>query len=212
MKTIGIFGGTFSPVHNGHLRMALELKQHLVLDEMRLVPAHQPPHRSEEGVSSLQRLKMVELAIDDCMELTIDSRELNRDCASYTVDTLSSLRGELGSDVSLVLCMGMDSFLSLPSWHRWEELLSLAHIAVAARPGWELPESGKMLDFFQKHVGTAADFQNAPAGKIVVETLTLLPISATAIRKQIQQGLSPMYLLPKNVWKYIQQQNLYGAE
>ncbi len=212
MKTIGIFGGTFSPIHNGHLRMALELKQHLGLGEMRMVPAHQPPHRSDEGVSSQQRLQMLRLALDDGNDLTVDERELQRDCASYTVDTLESLRSDLGGDVSIVLCMGMDSFLSLPSWHRWQDILRLTHIAVAARPGWELPESGVMLDVYQQHCGTVSDIQDMPAGNIVVETLTLLPISATEIRRQIQQGMSPCYLMPKKVWDYIRQQKLYGSE
>lgn len=210
MKSIGIFGGTFSPIHNGHLRMALELKQHLALDEMRLLPAHQPPHRTDVRVSSLQRLDMVRLAVEDCDDLSVDDRELFREGCSYSVETLESFRKELGDDTSLVFCMGMDSFLSLPSWHRWEDILELAHIAVAARPGWELPETGELPNLLSKRGAEKQQLSSNSHGSIVIDELTLLPISATAIRREIQNGLSPCYLVPQNVWRYIQKNKLYS--
>lgn len=209
LKTIGIFGGTFDPVHVGHLRMALELKQHLALDEMRLLPCHQPPHRDTPGVTSVHRAAMVRLAVETCPELDIDVRELQRDQASYTVDTLIELRQELGPNVSLCLAMGMDSLVTLNTWHRWQELLELAHIVVAARPGWSMPESGEVAELLIEYGADKTVLSARPFGSIVVDTLRLLPISATEIREQIRVGISPQFLLPEPVWAYICEQGLY---
>jgi len=152
-RKIGIFGGTFDPIHIGHLRMALELKEQLGLDEMRLLPCHQPPHRDAPQVSSVQRVEMLRIALQDCPELQLDERELLRDKPSYTYDTLMELRAELGSEVSLVLCMGEDAFAGLPTWYRWQELIRLAHLVVIARPGWNIPESGDARDLLDKYQG-----------------------------------------------------------
>ena len=152
-KKIGVFGGTFDPIHIGHLRMALELKEQLGLDEMRLLPCHQPPHRDAPQVSSAQRAEMLRIALHDCPELQLDERELRRDKPSYTYDTLMELRAELGDDVSLVLCMGADAFSGLPNWYCWQELIRLAHLVVIARPGWNIPESGDARDLLDKYQG-----------------------------------------------------------
>src|SRR5690606_36897071 len=143
---IGLLGGTFDPVHNGHLRMALELKQALRLDEMRLLPCHRPPHRAAPGATSAQRATRVRRGIADCPALQIDERELRRTTMSYTVDTLCELREELGGEVSLVLALGADAFANLNTWHRWRELLDHAHLALIARPGFVLPETGEVAD------------------------------------------------------------------
>lgn len=210
-QSIGLFGGTFNPIHNGHLRMALEFKQHLGLDRMYLVPAALPPHRSQPEVSAEQRLAMVKLAVAECEQLQVDDRELKRSTPSYTVDTLESLRQELGEQVSLVLCMGMDSLLGLPSWHRWQEIFELANIAVAARPGWQMLEEGPVAELLEQRQVSAAQLAEHTRGVIVVEELSLLPISSTDIRRQIAWGFSPNYLIPSRVWSYIQQHGLYGA-
>lgn len=208
-RKIGIFGGTFDPIHIGHLRMALELKEQLGLDEMRLLPCHQPPHRDVPQVSSLQRVEMLRIALQDCPELQLDERELQRDKPSYTYDTLLELRAELGSEVSLVLCMGEDAFAGLPNWYCWQELIRLAHIVVIARPGWNIPESGDARDLLDKYQGEPKYLTEAAAGSIVLQSPRLLPISATEIRQQIQVGKSAQFLVPDAVWNYIKANQLY---
>ena len=208
-KKIGIFGGTFDPIHIGHLRMALELKEQLGLDEMRLLPCHQPPHRDAPQVSSMQRVEMLRIALQDCPELQLDERELHRDKPSYTYDTLLELRAELGDEVSLVLCMGEDAFAGLPNWYCWQELIRLAHIVVIARSGWAIPDSGDARDLLNKHEREPKSLSHEPAGSIVLQSLRLLPISATEIRQLIQAGKSAQFLVPDAVWNYIKANQLY---
>ena len=208
-KRIGIFGGTFDPIHIGHLRIALELKQQLQLDEMRLLPCYLPPHRPTPGASANQRVDMLEIALQDCADLQIDKRELQRDKPSYTYDTLHDLRAEVGEQTSLCLCMGMDSFATLDTWHNWDQLLQLAHILVVARPGWLLPESGAVADLLQSHRRDSTAITQQAAGAIVVLEQRLLPISATDIRAQIRTGNSPQFLVPDGVWNYIRRNGLY---
>ncbi|HSX85238.1 MAG TPA: nicotinate-nucleotide adenylyltransferase [Cellvibrio sp.] len=208
-KTLGIFGGTFDPIHIGHLRMALEIKQQLHLDEMRLVPCYLPPHRPAPGATAEQRVAMLTRALCDCAELVLDERELQRNKLSYTYDTLCELRAELGEQASLCLCMGMDSFASLDTWHNWGQLLQLAHITVVARPGWFLPESGVIAELLQMHRNNTDVIAQQAAGAIVVLEQRLLPISATDIRAQVRAGNSPQFLVSDGVWNYIRDQQLY---
>lgn len=208
-KCIGFFGGTFDPIHLGHLRLALELKQQLALDEMRLLPCYIPPHRASPSVDAQARLTMLQLALADCAELHWDARELQREKPSYTYDTLCELRAECGVDVSLSWCMGMDSFATLDSWYRWQELLGLAHLVVIARPGWDLPAIGPVADLVAQHSADVSGMRSAAAGKVIVLEQRLLPISATEIRAQIRAGESPQFLMPDAVWHYIREQGLY---
>jgi nicotinate-nucleotide adenylyltransferase len=208
-KKIGILGGTFDPVHLGHLRLALELKQQLGLAEMRLIPCHKPPHRDEPKATSEQRAEMLRIALQDSSELQLDDRELVRNRPSYTYETLQELRTELGSDVSLVLCMGEDAFAGLPNWYCWQELIKLAHIVVIARPGWNLPDSSLAMDLLRKHQRDANSMNYEPAGSIVLQSPRLLPISATEIRQQIQKGESAQFLVSDAVWQYIKANQLY---
>ncbi|MGQ9425065.1 nicotinate-nucleotide adenylyltransferase [Gilvimarinus sp. F26214L] len=208
-QLIGLFGGTFDPVHFGHLRLALELKQHLGMDEMRLVPCHIPPHRQAPVADAEQRAHMVELAVADCPDLLVDRLELDNPEPSYSVHTLEALRAQLGPEPALCLAMGMDSLSSLNRWYRWERLLELAHIAVVSRPGWKLPADGFLADYVAQHRGDAGALRREPAGRLVIEELSLLPISSTAIRAQIGRGESPQFLLPDTVWAYILRNHLY---
>jgi nicotinate-nucleotide adenylyltransferase len=208
-KKIGVFGGTFDPIHIGHLRMALELKQQLGLDEMRLLPCHQPPHRDAPQVSSEQRVQMLRIALQDCPELQLDERELQRDKPSYTYDTLLALRAEFGEDVSLVLCMGEDAFAGLPNWYSWQELIRLAHVVVIARPGWSIPNSGDARDLLNLYQRDVKHLELESAGSIVLQSPRLLPISATEIRQQIHAGNSAQFLVPDGVWNYINENQLY---
>ncbi|WP_250458743.1 nicotinate-nucleotide adenylyltransferase [Microbulbifer litoralis] len=213
--TIALFGGTFDPVHFGHLRMALELRQALGFDEMRLLPSHRPRHRESPGVSAEHRRQMLALALAGCDELALDDRELRRGGDTYTVDTLEELRRELGCDVSISFCMGLDSLLTLPAWHRWQRLLELAHLVVVARPGWQLPRrdaggaEAAVAELLERCAGKAKQLHSEPCGRLVVREQTLLPISATDIRQLIASGQSPRFLLPTAVLQYIEDNQLY---
>ena len=216
MKAVGIFGGTFDPVHIGHLRTAVELREHLGLDELRLMPSARPPHREQPGVSAEHRLAMLQLAIGKgnlTAGLLADDRELRREGLSYTVETLAQLRAELGNDVALCLCIGMDSLVNLHTWQRWQALSDYAHIVVAARPGWHLPETGPVAQWL---VGRCTDDQKllskSPSGRVLVEAMTLLPVSATQIREDLAAGSSVRYLVPDAVIQYIHQHGLYKQE
>ncbi len=206
---IGVLGGTFDPIHFGHLRLALELKQSLGLSQMRLMPCHRPVHRGEPQVSSAQRAEMIRLALLDCPELTLDERELRRDTPSYTFDTLRSLRAELGAEVSLIWAMGTDAFAALDSWNRWQELLDYAHLVVIERPGFSLPDAGPVARLLQQHRAPASVLDELPAGAIVLPSLRLLDISATGIRAQLAVGESAQFLLPESVRRYILAEGLY---
>ncbi|MGH1372588.1 MAG: nicotinate-nucleotide adenylyltransferase [Cellvibrionaceae bacterium] len=210
LKTLGLFGGTFDPVHNGHLRMALELKQRLQLDDMRLLPCHQPPHRDKPSRSSEARATMVELAVADCDALSCDKRELERDKPSYTIDTLIALRQALGDEISLCWCVGMDSLVNLDSWHRWQELLRFAHLVVTARPGWQLPEQGAVAQWLAQHRSSAAQLSKSSAGSVVICEMSQLDISATGLRQMMAEGHSAQFLMPEVVWRYIQENDLYN--
>lgn len=211
LRCIALFGGTFNPVHFGHLRMALELREALGFDEMRLLPSHSPRHRDQPQVSAQHRCEMLKLALADCPQLQLDERELQRPGPTYTVDTLEELRAELGESVSISFCLGLDSFLGLPGWHRWERLLELAHLVVVTRPGWQLPREGELAALLKRHAGEAGELHTGPRGRIAVREQTLLPISATNIRQMIGNRRSPQFLLPDAVWRYIQDNQLYRA-
>ncbi|MEJ2643425.1 MAG: nicotinate-nucleotide adenylyltransferase [Gammaproteobacteria bacterium] len=206
---IGILGGTFDPIHFGHLRPALELLQELGLDHVRLLPAHVPPHRDVPHATPAQRRRMVELAVRDQPGLCLDDRELQREGPSYMVDTLQSLRGEVGAR-PLCLMLGMDAFIGLPGWHRWEELIELAHLVVMRRPGWEAPDEGPLGALIRsRQVGQATELARSAAGGLLFCTVTQLEISATYIRQQLSQGMNPRYLLPDRVLGYLRDEHIY---
>jgi nicotinate-nucleotide adenylyltransferase len=220
LKGIGIFGGTFDPIHIGHLRTAVELRKALCLSEVRLIPSATPPHREQPESSAEHRLAMLKLALGRTSEncnlelrepgLIADDRELRRDGFSYTIDTLKELRAETGPETPLYLCIGMDSLIDLNQWHQWNELTDIAHIIVAARPGWHLPKSGEVLEFVRAHQATNKEqLQKTPAGKILIMEMTLLPISATGIRQALKRGESIRYLVPDSVIDYITEHQLY---
>jgi len=206
---IGVFGGTFDPVHNGHLRIALELRQQLGLDELRFVPCRQPPHRPMPYASAEQRLAMLQLAVAGQSEFVIDERELRREGPSFMVDTLASIRTE-EQDTPLCLVLGGDAFVGLAGWHRWRQLIDLAHLVIAHRPGTPFILEGELLELYQqRQVDNAASLREAPAGHILLCPVTQLDISSTAIREHLREGGSGRYLLPDDVWMYMQQQHLY---
>ena len=210
LTPVGVFGGTFNPVHYGHLRSALELCERLDLDHVRLMPCAQPPHRTAPDCSAEQRAEMVELAVRDEPRLRCDRRELAREGVSYTVLSLEELRNELGEGHSLVLVMGCDALLHIDTWFRWQALLELAHIVVIARPGWHFPTRGTVARWLEEHRSTDRTvLRHQHQGTILVEELRPLAISSTEIRDLLQAGRSPRYLLPGPVLDYIETGQLY---
>lgn len=210
-KRIGILGGTFDPVHIGHLRGALEVAEQFALDELRLIPSARPPHRGTPQVSAEDRLAMVRGAVAGVPPLTVDDRELRRDRPSYTIDTLESLRCELAPDDQLFLVLGWDAFCGLPTWHRWEELLDHCHILVLQRPdiGSEPPESLRNL-LAARSVGNPQSLCG-PGGNIAFVWQTPLEVSATQIRERLASGRSVRFLVPDAVLAYIHAHGLYPA-
>lgn len=207
---VGVLGGTFNPVHYGHLRSALELVECLQLDHLRLMPCAIPPHRAAPDCPAHDRAAMVELAVADEPGLHCDDRELQRSGPSYTIDSLEALRAELGDRHSLCLVMGCDAVRKIDTWHRWEELLSVAHIVLLARPGWQLPDAGLVADWLAENRRSDRSWiRRQRHGTILVEELRPLAISATEIRHLLQAGRSARYLLPDRVLDYIEQQQLY---
>jgi len=207
---IGIFGGTFDPIHYGHLRSALEVKDIFGLNEVRLIPCASPPHREQPAVTAEMRLQMLTLAIKNQPGLKIDTRELDRQKASdqtpsYMVDTLKSLRQEFPTE-PLLLFIGTDAFKHLTSWHQWQQLFDYAHIVVMTRPGFETQE---LNDFFKARLAEAKELAQASAGKLCFQQVTQLDISATAIRAMIADKQNPGFLLPDAVIEYIKQHKLY---
>lgn len=209
-QSVGLFGGTFDPVHIGHLRVALELNRLLGLAQMRLVPCANPSHRGAPLSSSKDRLRMLELAIADVPELWIDDCELKRAGPSYSVDTLATVRGEIGDSAPLFFCVGMDCLVSLDSWRRWRELLDYANLVVAARPGWVKPEQGDIAGWLAEHQSDSLDaVKKARSGRVYIARMTLLPVSSTRIRGELEKGIAPQFLVPDPVIEYINRQQLY---
>lgn len=209
---IGILGGTFDPVHFAHLRCALEIREALDLTELRFVPCRQPPHRGAPRASAAQRRAMLALAVDGQEGFRIDERELGRPGPSYMVDTLASLRAEHPRE-SLCLLVGLDAFVELPTWHRWERLIELAHLVVMERPMTPPRLPPEIAALCSRSLTTdPAALRDAPAGRIIRWPVTQLDISATRIRGLITAGASARYLLPDAVLAYIQREGLYRDE
>lgn len=208
---LGIFGGTFDPIHFGHLRTAFEILQALQLRELRFIPAGDPPHRAPPRVDAQRRLQLVRAAVADQPGFAVDDREVRRQGPSYTVLTLGELRAEF-PEVPLCLVVGMDAFAGLPTWHRWSELLQLAHIVVAPRPGWVAPGSGEVSDLLAGHrVQDAAALRVATAGCIFVQPVTQLEISSTELRDLLAAGRDPRYLVPDAVRDLLHETRIYSV-
>ncbi len=206
---LGIFGGTFDPVHHGHLRIALELSQDLELAELRFVPCRMPPHRGAPTAAAADRLAMLRLAVAGQAGFAIDERELHRAGPSYMVDTLASLRAEQGRR-PLCLLLGMDAFNALDTWHQWRRLIELAHLVVAFRPAVDAAPGAALAALLAAHrVADADQLRSRPAGGILLQPVTQLEISATRIRSLVRAGRSPRYLLPESVLEYIRREGLY---
>ena len=209
MKPLGILGGTFDPIHHGHLRLAIEMAEALDLAEVRLVPLYLPPHREPPTAPPALRLRMLDAAVADTPPLRVDDRELRRARVSYTVESLAELRGDLPGR-PLCLILGMDAFAGLEDWQRWREIIGLAHLAVAERPGSALSPSSPIQDVIDRHgVTDPSDLHRREAGCLLIRDVPALDISASAIRARIAAGRSPRHLLPDAVLDLIERNSLY---
>ena len=205
-----VMGGTFDPIHHGHLRSAVDILDFFRFKTLRMVPCFQPVHKDQPSVTPEQRLQMVELGIQADIRLEVDPREILREGPSYTKDTLQELRNELGEEEPIIMVVGMDSFLSLPTWAEWRSLLSVAHILVISRPGWEPDFISVLEEFYEKHrAQNIAELQCAPAGKIWMESFTPLAISSSQVRKLCRENASIAYLVPETIQRFIEAHSLY---
>ena len=210
MNPMGIFGGTFDPIHYAHLRTAFELQQSLRLKEIRFLPAGNPPHRDQPLADAQLRLQMVQLATAGQAGFVVDDREVRKEGPSYSVETLAELRHEY-PDRSLCLIVGMDAFLSLPKWHQWRDLLQLAHLVVAHRPGWRAPGMGPLGELLvDRGTGRIGDLHESRAGCIYIHAVTQLEISSTEVRQLIGMGRDPRFLMPDAVRKLILDTHCYS--
>ena len=209
---IGLFGGTFDPIHNGHLRTVLDVKEALDLDEVRLLPLREAVHRDQPATSPEIRLALVQAAVSGTPGLVADGRELSREGPSYTFDTLVSLRRQFGDDLPLVLILGADAFNGFLSWHRPHDILGLAHMAIMERAGHEVQATGAIADLLAPRAApTPGALRESPAGRIFRVNVTALEISSTDIRARIAAGASVRFLVPDTVETLIRRLGLYGA-
>lgn len=203
---IGVYGGTFDPVHFGHLRTALEVKEIFGLDELRMIPCFIPPHRDSPSAPSSKRVDMLNLALDGRPGMIVDTREIDRGGPSYMVETLQSLRIEFG-EKPLLLFVGADAFAGLGKWFQWQHLFDFAHLVVMTRPGYE---PTRLDGFLTEHwVENERVLHDRPAGALFFQPVTQLEISATAIRRIIAEHRDPGFLLPDSVIQYIRHHKLY---
>lgn len=207
---MGIFGGTFDPIHYGHLRTAFEMLQALRFDEVRFMPCGNPPHRGQTYADAELRLEMVRVATEGQHGFVVDDRELKRDGPSYSVDTLATLRNEYPLR-PIALMIGMDAFLGLPKWYQWREILQLAHIVVAHRPGWRAPDVGPLGELLaDRGTHRIGDLHQAKSGHIYIHDVTQLEISSTEIRELVAIGRDPRFLMPDSVRDVIESSGCYA--
>jgi len=207
---IALFGGTFDPVHYGHLQIANELAELLPVSEVKMMPSAIPPHRADNIVSAEHRLNMLQIAIEKYPRLVMEDIELQRDQTSYSIDTLALIRTSVGPEESIILCVGLDALLGISHWHRWTELLNFCHIAVCSRPSYELPDSGPLFDWIEQHRTDHLDRLEASSqGYIYFCQMSMLPVSSTVVRNKLKKQQSIKLLMPAGVINYIQQHQLY---
>lgn len=211
-RGLGVFGGTFDPLHAGHLHIAETAARLLPVESVLWIPSGDPGHRDAPRVAARHRLAMVEAAIEGNPRFALDPAEIESGRPTFTVPTLERLRGIHGPDRPIVLISGADSFLTLPTWRDWRRLFALAHIAVAARPGYALGEAAMervLRDEFEARAGPIEALASAPAGGIAVFPLTPLDVSASDLRARLAAGERPADLLPLPVLAYIEAHGLY---
>jgi len=209
---LGLLGGTFDPIHHGHLRTALDVAEGVGLAEVRFIPLRHAVHRDQPETPAQLRLAMVRAAIAGEPRFVADDREIRRDAPSYTIHTLESLRGERGDTEPLCVLVGGDAFAEFLTWHRPHDILGLAHLVVMRRPGWEPPDDPALQALVAQHrAAEAAELASRPGGRILLQPVTQLDISASDIRARLRAGRSIRYLVPEAVLGLIARAGLYGA-
>ena len=208
---IGILGGTFDPIHYGHIRPARELIDRLPFDEIRFMPSSVPPHRAQPLASTRQRLDMVKMAIQGIHGFTLETCELERSGPSYMVDSLLELRQGLGPDVPLVLIMGSDAFLGLTGWYRWQMLTDHAHILVTRRPDYVMKPEAELAVWLMSRQINPGQLADSPGGHVAMISQEEVDISSTRIRAMIREQQDIRGLLPDRVCDYIKEEGLYLA-
>ena len=208
---LGFLGGAFDPVHIGHLRGAMAVRDALDLERVDLIPAAQSPLKDQATVDAAHRLAMLELAVADLQGIAVDARELVRPGPSYTVDTLEGLRHQCGAERPLVWIMGADILATLPRWSRWRALLDFAHVVVIGRPDAE-PHPSEVSDWLSKHKVDKAGLLSRPGGGVFSLAQPLLDISSSDIRTMIAEGRDPRFLLPEGVMEYISNHALFSCD
>lgn len=209
LRALGILGGTFDPVHLGHIQSARELCERLDFDRIALLPCHLPPHRDMPQTPAAHRLAMARIAVAPFPRLTVDDRELARSGHSYTVDTLRELRADLGAEVSLTFVMGSDASNALHRWYCWRELFDFANILVMMREGYALEPAREVRDWVAPRRQSPESLRERPAGGFASIELTPWPQSATAVRQRLAAGENLGDCVPAEVETYIHQQGLY---
>jgi len=208
---IGIFGGTFDPIHHGHLRTVLEVKEAVGLEQVRLVPLRQAVHRDQPVTPAELRLAMAQAAVAGTPGLVADDREISSQGPSYSVLTLEGLRRQFGDSKSLALILGADAFNGFLSWHRPHDILGLAHLIVMERAGHEVRASGELGELISKHQASdPAVLRDRPAGRIARVEVSALEISSTDIRRRVAEGRSIRYLVPEAVETLVSRLGLYS--
>lgn len=205
-KRLGLLGGTFDPVHYGHLRSAVELVERYALETLYLVPNHRPAHRGPTGASTAKRIAMLEMAINGADGLAVDTREADREEPSYTIDTLSEIKAER-PDATLIFFMGLDAFALFDTWHRWEDILKIANLVVVNRP--DAAHSDFSHSLVRRQRLSTGDRIGVETGVIEQCDVTQLAISASDVRRRIASKLSVQFLLPDVVSEYIVGEHLY---
>ncbi len=210
---IGLLGGTFDPIHLAHLRLAQEAREACGLAQVRFIPSASPPHRANPGVSAAHRLRMVELAVADNPRFIADDRELLRSTPSYTIDTVATLRRDLGPNRPLCVIVGADAFALFDTWKDWRHLLDAAHVIVATRPGSTTLPAGADLrhQMLQRRTTDATALDSRPGGLLFELQITAMDVSASRIREDLAAGREPRYLLPDSLLGYIASNHLYRS-
>lgn len=210
---IAILGGSFDPVHCGHLALADYCIKLFKPDVLRIVPAGRPWQKGSLNASSDHRLAMLERAFADfSAPVLIDRQEIERSGNSYTVDTLQSIRAEVGPDAALVFFIGADQLNSLNTWHRWRDLFAYSHICVVSRPGFDIDLSGvpkEVAHEFLLRLESPESMRNMPCGSAFLAPDLRADVSSTLIRNSFRQGIRPSALVPSTVLDYIEQHHLY---
>jgi nicotinate-nucleotide adenylyltransferase len=218
---VGLFGGTFNPIHFGHLRAALEVKEGFGLDQVFLIPAAVPPHKGRTGVAAAEdRLRMIELAVEGDPGLMVSDVEIKRSGPSFTIDTVRYFRQSLAADTDLFLVMGLDAFLEIDTWKSFRDLLALVPVIVLSRPdaaGCSGDRDEQIVqDFIRSKLSPDGTVCEGPAGckapgleLITVFQVTALDISSTRVRERVREGRSIRYLVPSNVRQHITSKGLY---